>query len=134
MIFIAAAIAFALIASIVGLVFLLAIMGHTDTDVFKILVGALVIVGFTNIVGFYFGSSASSRVKDETINTLAVTGTGAGSPAVALAAAKAIAPIAAKAAAPAAAKEAAPPAAEVAAPPAAEIAVEHALAERREMP
>jgi hypothetical protein len=115
-------IALMLIASIVALVFLLAIMGHTDTDVFKVLVGALISVGFTNIVGFYFGSSASSKAKDDTINTLATgTGTG-GTPAAVVAAAKE--------AAPAAAKEAAPPAAEVAAPPAAEIAVEHALAER----
>ncbi len=109
--------AFILVSSIVGLVFLLAFLGQTDTDTFKILVGALMSVGFTNVIGFYFGSSVSSKAKDETISTL-VTGTG---PAVVAAA---------KEAAPAAAKEAAPPAANVAAPPAAEIAVEHALAER----
>jgi hypothetical protein len=107
--------------SIVGLIALLAFLGKTDTDTFKILVGGLMTVGFTNVIGFYFGSSAGSKSKDEVINSLA-TGTGTGGPAAVVAAAKA--------AAPAAAKEAAPPAADVAAPPAAEIAVEHALAER----
>jgi hypothetical protein len=110
-----------LVASIVGLVFLLALMGKSDTDTFKILVGALMSVGFTNIVGFYFGSSSSSKAKDDTISAM-VSGTGSGTPAAVTAAAVA--------AAPAAAKVAAPPAADVAAPPAAEIAVEHALAER----
>lgn len=114
-------IAVMLIGAIVALVFLLAFMGHADSDVFKVLVGALVSVGFTNIVGFYFGSSASSKAKDDTIQTMAA-GTGSGSPVLAAAAAKA--------AAPAAAKEAAPPAADIAAPPAAEAAVDHALVER----
>jgi len=113
-----------LVISIVGLVFMLAVMGQANTDTFKILVGGLMTVGFTNIVGFYFGSSSSSKAKDETINTMAtaVTGTGSGASAAVIAAAKE--------AAPAAAKEAAPPAADMAAPPAAEFAVEHALAER----
>lgn len=111
-------IAIILTASIVGLVYLLAFLDKTDTDTFKILVGALMSVGFTNVIGFYFGSSVASKAKDETITSL-VTGTGPGAVVAA-----------AKEAAPAAAKEAAPPAANVAAPPAAEIAVEHALAER----
>ena len=124
--------AMVLVVSIVGLVFMLAVMGQANTDTFKILVGGLMTVGFTNIVGFYFGSSSSSKAKDETISTMAtaVTGTGSGAPAAVIAAAKEAAPAAAAAAAPAAAKEAAPPAADVAAPPAAEFAVEHALAER----
>jgi hypothetical protein len=113
-----------LVISIVGLVFMLAVMGQSNTDTFKILVGGLMTVGFTNIVGFYFGSSSSSKAKDETISTMATaaTGIGSGAPAAVTAAATA--------AAPAAAAVAAPPAAAVAAPPAAEIAVEHALAER----
>jgi len=121
-------IAVALIGAIIALVFLLAFMGHADSDVFKVLVGALVSVGFTNIVGFYFGSSASSKAKDDTINTMATSGTGSGTPAAVTTAAK----VAAAEAAPPAAAAAAPPAAEIAAPPAAEIAVEHALAEREE--
>ncbi len=116
-------IAIILTGSVVGLVALLAFLGQTDTDTFKILVGGLMTVGFTNVVGYYFGSSSSSKAKDETISTL-VTGTGSGT------AMAAVAKEAAKEAAPAAAREAAPPAADVAAPPAAEVAVDHALAER----
>jgi hypothetical protein len=114
--------AIVLVISIVSLVFMLALLGRSDSDVFKILVGGLMTVGFTNIVGFYFGSSASSKTKDDTISAMVSTGTGSGAPAAVTAAAAA--------AAPAAAAVAAPPAAAVAAPPAAEIAVEHALAER----
>ena len=113
--------AIVLVISIVSLVFMLAVMGQANTDTFKILVGGLMTVGFTNIVGFYFGSSSSSKAKDDTISAM-VTGTGSGAPAAVTAAATA--------AAPAAAAVAAPPAAAVAAPPAAEIAVEYALAER----
>jgi 3-phosphoglycerate kinase len=117
--------------SIVGLVALLAFLDKTDTDTFKILVGGLMTVGFTNVIGYYFGSSASSKAKDETITTLAA-GTGTGSVSAIVAAANAAAPEAAKAAAPAAAQQAAPPAADVAAPPAAEVAVAEALAKRDE--
>lgn len=114
-------IALALIASIVLLVFTLAFMGRADSDVFKVLVGALVSVGFTNIVGFYFGSSASSKAKDDTISTMANSaGNAVGS---ATAAAAAAAPAAAAAAAPAAAAIAAPPAAIIAAPPVVEAIV-----------
>ncbi len=120
---IAALIAVLLTLSIVGLVFLLAFLDKTDTDTFKILVGALMSVGFTNVIGFYFGSSQSSKNKDETITAMA-TGAGTGGPAAVVAAAHA--------AAPAAARIAAPPAAEVAAPPAAEVAVAEALAKRDE--
>lgn len=119
---IAGVLAVLLTSSIVGLVGLLAFLDKTDTDTFKILVGGLMTVGFTNVIGFYFGSSASSKAKDETITTLATgTGTG-GTPAAVVAAAEE--------AAPAAAAVAAPPAAAVAAPPAAEAAVDAALAER----
>ena len=71
-------IAIVLTISIVGLVALLAFLGQTDTDTFKILVGGLMTVGFTNIVGYYFGSSASSKGKDETILTMAGTASTAG--------------------------------------------------------
>ena len=69
----AAFIANVLVLSIVGLVFALVITGQTDTDVFKVLVGALMSVGFTNIVGFYFGSSKGSQAKDDTLQTMANT-------------------------------------------------------------
>jgi hypothetical protein len=115
-------IATALVGAIVTLPYVMIATGKTDTDVFKVLVGALISVGLTNVVGFYFGSSASSKTKDETISTMAASGTNTSMPAAVTAAAVA--------AAPAAATVAAPPAAAVAAPPAAEAAVEHALAER----
>lgn len=60
--------AMVLVLAIVLLVFLLALTGKTDTDVFKVLVGALMSVGFTNIVGFYFGSSSGSKEKDDMRN------------------------------------------------------------------
>jgi hypothetical protein len=69
----AAFIANVLVLSIVGLVFALVVTGQTDTDVFKVLVGALMSVGFTNIVGFYFGSSKGSQAKDDTLATMATT-------------------------------------------------------------
>ncbi len=69
----AAFIANVLVLSIVGLVFALVLTGKQDTDVFKILVGALMSVGFTNIVGFYFGSSKGSAAKDDTIKEQAKT-------------------------------------------------------------
>lgn len=113
--------AFVLVGSIVGLVFLLAFLDKTDTDTFKILVGALMSVGFTNVIGFYFGSSVSSKAKDDTINAIATgTGVGTNGPAAVAAAAAVAAPIAAAAAA--------PPAAEIAAPPAAEAAVAQVMA------
>ena len=112
--------AMTLVVSIVALVFMLAAIGKSDSDTFKILVGGLMGVGFSNVIGYYFTSSPGSKLKDETIHAMAATASG--SPAAVTAAAER--------AAPAAAAVAAPPAADIAAPPAAEIAVEHALAER----
>jgi hypothetical protein len=108
-------IALILVVAIVALVFTLAVLGKSDSQVFNVLVGGLMTVGFTNIVGFYFGSSASSKTKDETISEM-VTRTGNGTPAVVTAAAAAAAPLAA----------------EIAAPPAAEVAVAEAMAKRDE--
>lgn len=116
-------IALILVVAIVVLVFTLAALGKSDSQVFNVLVGGLMTVGFTNIVGFYFGSSASSKTKDDTISAM-IAGTGPGAPAAVTAAAVA--------AAPAAAEKAAPPAAEIAAPPAAEIAVAEEFAKRDE--
>ncbi len=63
-------IAITLVFSIVGLLYLLALKGQTDTDTFKIMVGAVMTVGFANVVGFYFGSSTTSKIKDDTISAL----------------------------------------------------------------
>ena len=64
-------IAIALVAAVIALMFVLAFnSGPSNVDVFKIVVGTLVGAVMT-IVGYYFGSSKSSRAKDDTISTLA---------------------------------------------------------------
>ena len=64
-------IAIALVAAVIVLMFVLAFnSGPSNVDVFKIVVGTLVGAVMT-IVGYYFGSSKSSRAKDDTISTLA---------------------------------------------------------------
>jgi hypothetical protein len=63
-------IAFALVFAVVVLIFVMALTGKTETDTFKIMVGGLMTVGFSNVIGFYFGSSQGSKTKDDTINAL----------------------------------------------------------------
>lgn len=63
-------IAIGLVVAVIALVFVLALTGKTETDTFKIMVGGLMTVGFASVIGFYFGSSASSKTKDDTINAL----------------------------------------------------------------
>jgi hypothetical protein len=64
-------IAIALVAAVIALMFVLAFHSSPgNVDVFKIVVGTLVGAVMT-IVGYYFGSSKSSRAKDDTISTLA---------------------------------------------------------------
>lgn len=41
-----------------------------NKDVLNTIIGFLVGTGAGSVVGFYFGSSASSKAKDETISTL----------------------------------------------------------------
>ncbi len=66
-------IAIVLVLAVVALMFVLAFQtGPANIDVFKIVVGTIVGALMT-IVGFYFGSSKSSRAKDDTISTLAGT-------------------------------------------------------------
>lgn len=130
-----------LASSMVILTFVLALR-VPESDAFKILLGAMLTVGFASAIGWYFQSSAGSEKKDNTqakvTEELAkkVTGTGNGSEGAmnaAVAAAAMAAPAAAAVAAPAAAAIAAPPAAAVAAPPVvAEVvppAVEKAVAD-----
>lgn len=59
-------IAIVLTMSLVALTFVLAIR-TPDADVFKILLGALLSVGFTSSIGFYFNSSKGSEEKSEFI-------------------------------------------------------------------
>jgi hypothetical protein len=58
-----------LVSAVIILMFVLAFTGKTETDTFKIMVGGLMTVGFASVIGFYFGSSSSSKTKDDTINT-----------------------------------------------------------------
>lgn len=64
-------IAIVLVLSMIALVFVLAFHGAPDSDMFKLVVGAFVTVGFASIVQFYFGSSKGSAAKDDTINKIA---------------------------------------------------------------
>lgn len=122
-----ACIAIMLTSSMIALTFVLALRGP-ETDAFKVLLGAMLTVGFASAIGWYFNSSAGSDKKDATQARVAeklaekvplMTGTGSGAEAerAAIAAAALAAPAAAAVAAPAAAAIAAPPAAAVAAPP-----------------
>lgn len=130
-------IAIELSTSMVALTFVLALRAP-ETDAFKVLLGAMLTVGFASAIGWYFNSSSGSEKKDATqakvaeklAEKVSSTGTGNGQVADAMQAAAIVAPVAAAAAAPAAAAAAAPPAAEVAAPPAAREAVADFLKER----
>jgi hypothetical protein len=59
--------ALALIAAVgfMALTFFLAISGKTDSDAFKIMVGALISVSLTQVYQWYFGSSKGSTAKDD---------------------------------------------------------------------
>lgn len=63
-------IALILIVSFIALIFILVFMGKSDSDTFKLLVGALIGSGFTAITQYYFGSSKGSATKDDTISNL----------------------------------------------------------------
>ncbi len=67
--------AIALITAVVALIFVMALTGKTETDTFKIMVGGLMTVGFSNVIGFYFGSSQGSKTKDDTINAAVTNST-----------------------------------------------------------
>jgi CII-binding regulator of phage lambda lysogenization HflD len=60
--------AIAVASAVIVLVFVMALTGKTETDTFKIMVGGLMTVGFASIIGYYFGSSEGSKLKDDTIN------------------------------------------------------------------
>lgn len=67
-------IALSLVGSMIAMAFVLAIRSP-DSDIFKMLMGGLVTVGFASIIGFYFGSSSGSKAKDDTLNAIAQTAT-----------------------------------------------------------
>jgi hypothetical protein len=94
-------IAISLTASMIALTFVLALRAP-ESDAFKVLLGAMLTVGFTSVIGWYFASSAGSDKKDATIAAAMSSpggGNGEGSnPAIAAAAAAAAAPAAAEAA------------------------------------
>lgn len=119
-------IAIILTLSMIALTFVLALKGP-ETDAFKVLLGAMLTVGFASAIGWYFNSSAGSDKKDTTQARVAeklaekvplmAPGSAAEAERAAVAAAALAAPAAAAVAAPAAAAIAAPPAAAIAAPP-----------------
>jgi ABC-type uncharacterized transport system permease subunit len=59
-----------LTGAFVGLIFLLAWQGKTDTQTFNLLVGAMTGAALGHVLGFYFGTTQSSNTKDDTINAL----------------------------------------------------------------
>lgn len=59
-------IAVMLTAALIALTFLLAVRAP-ESDVFKMLVGAMLSTGFASAIGWYFNSSKSSDKKDEII-------------------------------------------------------------------
>ena len=44
-----------------------------DSDLLKVVVGGFMTVGFSAIISYYFGSSAESKSKSETIASIATT-------------------------------------------------------------
>ena len=53
----------------VALTFLLIFFPAPESDVFKMLVGGLLTVGFATVYGFFFGSSSESKAKDERVDS-----------------------------------------------------------------
>lgn len=71
-------IAIVLVVAMIALTFAMLFVKAPDSDVFKMLSGGLMTVGFATIIGFYFGSSAGSKAKDDTIQNIAAASTGTG--------------------------------------------------------
>ena len=63
-------IAVSLTGSMICLTFVLALSAPTS-DAFKVLLGAMLTVGFASAIGWYFNSSAGSDKKDSTVVALA---------------------------------------------------------------
>lgn len=62
-----------LVASVVCITFVVLLHPPaSDNQLAQVLVGALVTTGLAAIIGFYFGSSSSSKDKDDTINSMVI--------------------------------------------------------------
>ncbi len=62
-----------LVMSVVAITFLVLIHPPaSDNQLAQVLVGALVTTGLAAIIGFYFGSSSSSKDKDDTISSMVI--------------------------------------------------------------
>lgn len=55
-----------LVASVLALMFVLGVR-NPESDAFKILLGGVMTVGFASVIGWYFGSSSGSAMKDEAL-------------------------------------------------------------------
>lgn len=69
-----------LVISVVALTFTLVLTGKAESQMTIMMIGGLMTVGFASIIGFYYGSSKSSKTKDDTISTLAGNPAPAGAP------------------------------------------------------
>ncbi len=62
-----------LVVSVVSITFLVILHPPaSDNQLAQVLVGALVTTGLAAIIGFYFGSSSSSKDKDDTISSMVI--------------------------------------------------------------
>ena len=67
-------IALVLVTALIAMMFVLVFRPTIpDSDVFKMLIGGMMTVGFSTVINFYFGSSAGSKAKDDTLNQIAAT-------------------------------------------------------------
>ena len=61
-----------LVTSVIVMIFVLIFHPiHDADDVTKTAIGAMLTVGFSTIISFYFGSSSGSKSKDDTLNQIA---------------------------------------------------------------
>lgn len=60
-------IALMLATSMIALTFVLALRSP-ESDAFKVLLGAMLTIGFANVIGFYYNSSSDSSKKTEAIS------------------------------------------------------------------
>ena len=72
-------IAILLTISMVCLTFVLALKAP-ESDAFKVLLGAMLTVGFASAIGWYFNSSKGSETKDDKIMTLAAAANAVAAP------------------------------------------------------